>query len=81
MELQRYIAMNPVRASLVARPEDWRWSSYRALLGLARAPTFLDVEGALLDFAGRDDESRARLRSFVEDALVSSGEDEIGKAA
>jgi len=80
-ELQRYIAMNPVRASLVARPEDWRWSSYRALLGLARAPAFLDVEGALLDFAGRDDEARARLRSFVEDALLSSGEDEIGKAA
>jgi putative transposase len=26
----RYVEMNPVRASLVARPEDYRWSSYRA---------------------------------------------------
>ena len=24
-----YIELNPVRAGLVARPEDWRWSSYR----------------------------------------------------
>jgi putative transposase len=23
-----YVEMNPVRAGLVARPEDWRWSSY-----------------------------------------------------
>jgi len=26
----RYIEMNPVRARMVARPGDWRWSSYRA---------------------------------------------------
>ena len=24
-----YVELNPVRAGLVARPEDWRWSSYR----------------------------------------------------
>lgn len=28
----RYIALNPVRARLVAKAEDWRWSSTRALL-------------------------------------------------
>ncbi len=26
----RYVALNPVRARLVKRPEDWRWSSVRA---------------------------------------------------
>lgn len=26
----RYVALNPVRAQLVKRPEDWRWSSVRA---------------------------------------------------
>lgn len=29
----RYVALNPVRAGLVARPEDWRWSSIHAQLG------------------------------------------------
>jgi putative transposase len=28
----RYVALNPVRARLVRRPEEWRWSSTRALL-------------------------------------------------
>jgi hypothetical protein len=28
----RYIAFNPVRAGLVSRPADWRWSSTTALL-------------------------------------------------
>lgn len=31
----RYVELNPVRARLAARPEDWRWSSARAHLGLA----------------------------------------------
>jgi putative transposase len=28
----RYVSMNPVRARLVSRPEDWKWSSVRAHL-------------------------------------------------
>ena len=28
----RYVALNPVRARLVARAEDWPWSSTRALI-------------------------------------------------
>src|SRR5271166_2246140 len=30
-----YVNLNPVRARLVGRAEDWPWSSARALLGLA----------------------------------------------
>jgi putative transposase len=32
MAAARYVAMNPVRARLAARPEDWAWSSARAHL-------------------------------------------------
>lgn len=31
----RYVELNPERAGLVERPEQWRWSSARAHLGLA----------------------------------------------
>jgi putative transposase len=31
----RYVALNPVRAGLVTRAQDWPWSSARAQLGLA----------------------------------------------
>lgn len=36
-----YVVLNPVRAGIVPRSEDWRWSSYRATAGLVNAPPFL----------------------------------------
>jgi REP-associated tyrosine transposase len=45
--LCRYILLNPVAEGLVERPEEWRWSSYRATVGLDPLPPWLDVEGAL----------------------------------
>ncbi len=29
LQVSRYLHLNPVRANLVARPEDYRWSNYR----------------------------------------------------
>ena len=43
-ELVRYLALNPVRAGLCLSPADWRWSSYRAMVGLEPAPDFLSSE-------------------------------------
>jgi putative transposase len=65
----RYVAMNPVRAGLARRAQDWRWSSVRAQLGIEpdlltevaavreRVPDF----SALLS-AAEDEEAAARLR-------------------
>jgi REP element-mobilizing transposase RayT len=46
-ELLRYVVLNPVRAKMVERPEDYRWSSYRATAGLESAPAWLDIASAL----------------------------------
>jgi putative transposase len=63
----RYVALNPVRAGLVARASDWPWSSTRALRDeaddgitvvqpvLSRYPDF-----AALLAAGEDEELRLR---------------------
>ncbi len=40
LTLGRYIVLNPVRAGLVTRPEQWQWSSYAGTVGLAPAPAF-----------------------------------------
>jgi putative transposase len=50
----RYVALNPVRARLVKRAEDWRWSSASALLGLG--------DDGLTDVAP----ARARLARFAD---------------
>jgi putative transposase len=52
MAAHRYVARNPVRAGICADPGDWRWSSYRSLIGVELPPIFLDVHGALAAFGG-----------------------------
>ena len=40
-ELSRYIHLNPVRAGMSARPEQYRWSSYRSYIGESEPPDWL----------------------------------------
>lgn len=50
----RYVALNPVRARLAARAQDWRWSSVQALLDPARGDGLTDtapVRERVPDFA------------------------------
>jgi REP element-mobilizing transposase RayT len=63
----RYIDLNPVTAGLVARPEDYRWSSYRAHVGLD-FPLPLLANDEFLQFFGRSPRAgRANYRRFVRD--------------
>lgn len=61
LTLSRYVVMNPVRADLVKRPEDWRWSSYRATVGLAPPSSFL-AASATLELFGDGDVSTLQTR-------------------
>lgn len=51
LALHRYIVLNPVRAGLAARPEEWIWSSYRATCGHVNPPPWLEVQWTLAQFA------------------------------
>ncbi len=70
LELCRYVVLNPVRAGLVKRPQDWGWSSYRATAGMAGEHTCLSVEWVLEQFGGDREEAGKRYRSFVQDWLT-----------
>jgi putative transposase len=69
LEVHRYDALNPVRAGMVARPEDYVWSSHRAVLGMATAPEWLAVDDVLVQFAPDRDLARANYKSFVDAAI------------
>ena len=43
LELIRYVVLNPVRAKMVDRVEDWPWSSYHAMLGKEEFLPWLDT--------------------------------------
>jgi REP element-mobilizing transposase RayT len=63
LELARYIALNPVRAGLVADPDAWRWSSHRLMQ--QAAPAWLCQDFLLAKFAGERDQAMDLYRRFV----------------
>ena len=69
-EVPRYIVLNPVRAGLCEKPEEWRWSSYRATAGLVPAPDFLTTETVLGTFANDVLRAQALYRRHVAEGLV-----------
>ena len=67
LEVCRYVDLNPVRAGIVLRPLDWRWSSYRAHAGRARGPRWLDSRAlySVLAPHGNDEVGTAAYIRFV----------------
>lgn len=62
----RYVALNPVRAHLVADPGAWPWSTYRATAGLDEPPDWLWLEWLEWAFDTADRaEAQARYREYV----------------
>jgi REP element-mobilizing transposase RayT len=66
MEVMRYVVLNPVRAGLVSVPEEYRWSSHRAVVGETPAPGWLAVDDVLAQFARDREVARARYRAYVD---------------
>jgi len=71
--LSRYIALNPVRAGLCARPEEWPWSSYAARMGLAPPPPWLAIAPLFADLGSTLEQQRETYRSFVMNAGDCAG--------
>jgi len=68
LETTRYVALNPVRAGLCERPEDWPWSSFAETIGERSARPFIASDVLLKLFSDDPDLARARFRAFVEDS-------------
>jgi putative transposase len=75
----RYIELNPVRAGIVADPEEYEWSSYRAKIGRANCP-WLDRDPCFVGL-GRTERGRiAGYRAFVS-SRIPDGEWETLRTA
>lgn len=61
----RYIVRNPVRAGLCRHPDEWRWSSHRATLGL-EPPWFLEIGAFLAHYAPLREVAREQYRTHTE---------------
>ena len=68
-ELARYVVLNPVRAGMVREPQEWKWSSHRAMAGDVAPPPWLAADALLAHFGKRRAEARRRYRQFVAEGI------------
>jgi len=69
LSLCRYVVLNPVRVGLIERPEQWRWSSYRATIGLVKRVSFLTIDWILSQFDGRKRVAMEKYKRFVMEGI------------
>jgi putative transposase len=79
-ELSRYIHLNPVRARLVQRPEQWAWSSYSGYHAPRRQLPWVTYERVLGEFGDDATSARAAYRRFVAEGLDRPPPSPLGAA-
>ncbi len=65
-ELSRYIHLNPVRAKIVNKPEEYKWSSYRSYLDMEKPAKWLTIDFILSYFGVENNLSQREYRNFVD---------------
>ena len=70
LEVARYIVLNPVRAGMVDKPHEWRWSSFRATAFHKRPLPYLTVDWILDQFS--QDRKTAR-REYIKFVMAGIG--------
>jgi hypothetical protein len=67
LEVCRYVVLNPVRAKMVERPEDWKWSSYSATGGTGKETPHpcLTTDWVLGQFSRSRAKAEKEYRQFV----------------
>jgi REP element-mobilizing transposase RayT len=78
LSLVRYIHLNPVRAKLVKRPEEYRWSSHKDYL--IEAKGLVDARRVLKIFSEKSSQARRRYNDFVADAIGKGRNEDFYRA-
>lgn len=65
LELGRYIHLNPVRAGIVKKPKDYRWSSYREYIHRGKQEAITDINDTLYTFSKRQPIAVKKYQEFV----------------
>ena len=69
LEMSRYVHLNPMRAGLAVKPEEWRWSSYPGYRLKRQELGWIDYGPVLNEVGGANAAGRRRYRAFMEEGL------------
>lgn len=78
-ELSRYIHLNPVRAHITSKPEEYKWNSYQYFISSINKPEFLSVDFILSYFGKYKDQARIAFKKFIEEGLAKSLSNPLNK--
>jgi REP element-mobilizing transposase RayT len=70
LELGRYIHLNPVRARIVKRSEDYKWNSYREYISEGSGDTITDTEDTLYSFSKKRAIAIKKYQEFVKAGIL-----------
>ena len=65
LEAIRYVLLNPIRAYMTKTAGQYRWSSYRAMIGKAANPGWLGRDWVLSQFAKRESMAQKKFIQFI----------------
>ena len=77
LALARYIVLNPVRAKMVYHASDWKWSSYLATCGEAKAPEWLASIPILSQFSISRSQAIMKYKKFIDEATYKNPWDDL----
>jgi putative transposase len=69
LKVCRYVVLNPVRAGMAKRPEDWGWSSYQGTVGVNKPHPSLTIDGILRQMGQRIRNAQGNYRQFVKEGM------------
>lgn len=79
-ELTRYIHLNPVKAGITAKADEYQWSSYRAYTGAVSTPEWLKPGFVLGSFGKTERVARKNYRDFVDKLDIEAYESPLKSA-
>jgi putative transposase len=69
LELSRYIVLNPLKAGMIKKVDQWKWSSYLATVGQASVPEWLSSDYLLSQFSVQRKTAIRKYQAFVQEGL------------
>ncbi len=79
LELSRYIHLNPVRAKVVERPEQYPWSSYPGYLWRGKGVPWVEYAWVLSRFGHDRAHARKKYREFIQQGITEKQENPLKK--
>ncbi|MDI7259504.1 MAG: transposase [Thermodesulfobacteriota bacterium] len=74
LSLSRYVHLNPVRAGLVRKPEEYPWSSYRGYIWKEQEEDWMEYGWVLSQFGEHRKRAEWKYKTYVEEGLRREAE-------